>query len=192
MSEITEFVAAVVDKVRKSWGWFLATGILVVILGVLCVGKAQIATALSILTLGWILVMSAVLWLACAFYTFGLYGSSQYLLNPIIRGVIGYLLIRYPDAGAEGAAILLVALFVVLGLFRALTASVYKFPRWEWAAFSGLVSICFGVYLLIIWHTASINLFGDLIGFELIFDGMALVIFASAIHGASEVQHKAT
>jgi len=192
MSEVSEFVAAMVDKVRKSWGWFLVTGALLIILGAFCIVKAQFATTFSILTLGWILVMSAVLWLACAFYTFGLYGSSQYLLNPIIRGVIGYLLIRYPDAGAEGAAILLVALFVVLGLFRALTASVYKFPRWEWAAFSGLVSICFGVYLLIIWHTASINLFGDLIGFELIFDGMALVIFASAIHGVSEVQHKAT
>ena len=25
MSEVSEFVAAMVDKVRKSWGWFLVT-----------------------------------------------------------------------------------------------------------------------------------------------------------------------
>lgn len=191
MSELTDFVAAVVDKVRKSWGWFLVTGILAMILGAFCVGNAQFATTLSILTLGWILVISAALWLACAFYTFGLYGFSQYLPNPIIRGVIGYLLIRYPATGAEGVAILLGALFIVLGLFRALTASVYKFPRWEWAVFSGLISFCLGIYLLNTWHTASTYLFGLLIGLDLIVDGTALVGFASAIHGSPAVQRNA-
>jgi uncharacterized membrane protein HdeD (DUF308 family) len=191
MSDVTDFVAAVVGKVRKSWGWFLVTGILIIILGVFCVGKAQIAIALSILTLGWILVISAGLWLACALYTFGLCGLPQYLPNPIIRGVIGFLLIRHPDVGAEGVAVLLAVLFIVLGLFRALTASVYKLPRWEWSVFSGLVSFCLGVYLLNTWHTASSYLFGLLIGLDLIVDGTALVGFASAIHGLPEVQRKA-
>jgi uncharacterized membrane protein HdeD (DUF308 family) len=191
MSEVNDFVDAVIDKVRKSWAWFLITGILGIILGVLCIGKAQIATTLSILTLGWILVIGAALWLTCALYTFGLYGIAQYLPNPIIRGVIGYLLISHPDVGAEGIAILLAGLFIVLGLFRALTASVYKFPRWEWAVFSGLVSFCLGVYLLNTWHTASTYLFGLLIGLDLIVDGTALVGFASAIHGSPAVQRNA-
>jgi len=191
MSEITDFVAAVVDKVRKSWGWFLATGILVVILGVLCVGKAQIATALSILTLGWILVISAALWLSCALYTFGLDGLSQYLPNPIIRGVVGYVLIRQPNVGAAGVALLLAVLIIVLGTFRALTASVYKYPRWEWFVFSGLVSLCLGAYLLTIWHTASTYVFGVVIAIDLIVEGTALVIFASALHSSPEVQHRA-
>ena len=182
MSEITDFVGAVIDQVRKFWGWFLVTGILVITLGVLCVGKAQIATTLSILTLGWILVIGAALWLSCAWYTFGLYGIFQYLPNPIIRGVIGYLLIRHPNVGAEGVAILLATLFIILGLFRALTAGAYKFPRWGWSAFSGLVSICLGIYLLNTWHTASTHLFG------LLLNGTALVAFASAIHASPAVR----
>jgi uncharacterized membrane protein HdeD (DUF308 family) len=192
MSEMADFVSAVIDKVRKSWGWFLVTGILVITLGVLCVGKAQIATTFSILTLGWILVIGAALWLTCALCTFGLCGIAQYLPSPTIRGVIGYLLIEHPDVGAEGVAILLAALFIVLGLFRALTASVYKFPRWGWSAFSGLVSIGLGVYLLNTWHTVSIHLFGLLIGLDLIVDGTALVAFASAIHVWPAMQRNAT
>jgi uncharacterized membrane protein HdeD (DUF308 family) len=190
MSEVTDFVDAVIDEVRKSWGWFLVTGIVFIILGVLCIGEAQIATTLSILTLGWILLIGAALWLACALYTF-VYGIAQYLPNPIIRGVIGYLLITHPNVGAEGVAILLATLFIVLGLFRATTASVYKFPRWKWAVFAGLVSFCLGVYLLSTWHTASTYLFGLLIGLDLIVDGTALVGFASAIHGSPAVQRKA-
>ena len=179
------------DRVRKSWGWFLVTGIGLIILGVLCIGEAQIATTLSILTLGWILVIGAALWLACALCTLGVYGIAQYLPNPIIRGVIGYLLISHSHVGAEGVAILLAALFIVLGLFRAATASVYKFPRWKWVVFAGLASFCLGVYLLSTWHTASTYLFGLLIGLDLIVDGSALVGFASAIHGSLAMQRKA-
>ena len=191
MSDVTDFVAAVIDEVRKSWVWFLVTGILCIILGVLSIGKAQIATTVSILTLGWILVIGAALWLTCALYTFGLYGIAQYLPNPIIRGVTGYLLISHPEVGAEAIAILLAGLFIVLGLFRALTASVYKFPRWKWAVFSGVVSFCFGVYLLNTWHTASTYLFGLLIGFDLIVDGTAMVGFANAIHASPTVRRNA-
>ena len=189
MSEVSEFVAAMVDKVRKSWGWFLVTGALLIILGAFCIVKAQFATTFSILTLGWILVISAALWLSCALYTFGLDGLSQYLPNPIIRGVVGYVLIRQPNVGAAGVALLLAVLIIVLGTFRALTASVYKYPRWEWFVFSGLVSLCLGAYLLTVWHTASTYVFGVAIGIDLIVEGTALVIFASALHSSPEVQH---
>jgi uncharacterized membrane protein HdeD (DUF308 family) len=185
MTEATDFVGAVIDEVRKFWRWFLVTGILAIVLGVLCIGTAQTATTLSILTLGWILVISATLWLTCALYTFGLRGIAQYLPNVIIRAVTGYLLISHPDVGALGVAVLLAALFIILGLFHALTASVYKFPRWEWAVLSGLVSFCLGVYLLYTWHTASTYLLGLLIGVDLIVNGTTLVGFAIAIHGGS-------
>jgi uncharacterized membrane protein HdeD (DUF308 family) len=86
---------------------------------------------------------------------------------------------------------LLAALFIVLGIFHALTASVYRFPRWEWAVFSGLVSLCLGVYLLYTSQTASTYLFGLLIGLDLIVDGTALVGFAIAIHRSPTVQRHA-
>jgi uncharacterized membrane protein HdeD (DUF308 family) len=174
MTNITDFVAFVLDKVRDSWG----------------VGKAQTATTFSIVTLGWFLVISAAAWLACAFYTFGWYGLHLYLPNPIIRGVTGYLLIRHPDLGADGVTVLLAALFIVLGISRAVTAGVYKLPRWGWTVFAGLVSFGLGVYLLTTWHTAGTYLFGVLIGVDLIFDGAALVGFASAIHSLPQVQQR--
>jgi uncharacterized membrane protein HdeD (DUF308 family) len=190
MSEVANYIAALMDKVRKSWGWFLVTGILIITLGVLCVGRTQIAAAFSILALGWILVISAALWLTCALFTFGLYGITQYLFNPIIRGLVGYLLITHPDVGAEGLAVILSALFIVLGLFRALTASVYRFPRWEWSVFAGLVSFCLGAYLLSTSRAAGTYLFALLIGLDLIADGTALIGFAIALHGSPEVQRK--
>jgi hypothetical protein len=63
MSSFSDVFAAGLEQVRKSWGWFLGFGILLSILGIVCVGKAQTATTFSILALGWVLMISGVLWL---------------------------------------------------------------------------------------------------------------------------------
>jgi uncharacterized membrane protein HdeD (DUF308 family) len=191
MTNVSDFVAAGVEQVRKSWSWFLVFGILLMILGLVCVGKAQTATTFSILALGWVLMISGVVWLINSFYAFGYHGFFLYLLNAIIRGVTGYLLIRHPDAGAQGVTMLLAALFIVGGLFRGVTASVIQFPRWAWTAFSGLVSVALGIYLLTTWPTASTYFIGVVIGVDLIFDGAALVGFAVAIHTLPKLQSRA-
>lgn len=182
MTTISDLFAAGLDQVRKSWGWFLVFGILLIILGVACVAKAQTATTFSILALGWVLAISGVLWLVNSFYAFSWHGFFLYLLNAIIRGVTGYLLIRHPDAGAQGVTMLLAALFIVGGLFRGVGASVIQFPRWGWTVFSGLVSVVLGIYLLVSWPAATTYFIGLAIGIDLIFDGSALVGFAGAIH----------
>jgi uncharacterized membrane protein HdeD (DUF308 family) len=181
MNNLSDFFASGLEQVRRSWGWFLVFGILLTILGVVCVGKAQTATTFSILALGWVLAISGVLWLINAFRALSWHGFLLYLLNAIIRGVTGYLLIRHPDAGAAGVTMVLASLFIVGGLFRVAGASVIRFPRWGWTAFSGLVSVALGIYLLATWTAASTYFIGIAIGIDLIFDGAALIGFAGAI-----------
>jgi uncharacterized membrane protein HdeD (DUF308 family) len=186
MSNLSEVFAAGLDQVRRSWGWFLALGILLMILGVTCIGKAQTATTFSILALGWVLAISGVVWLINSFYAFSWHGFFLYVLNAIIRVVTGYLLIRHPDAGAAGVTMLLAALFIVGGLFRAVGAGVIQFPRWGWTVFSGLVTVALGVSLLTTWPSASTYFIGIVIGIDLILDGSALAGFAGAIRGLPE------
>ena len=190
MTNVSDFIASGLEQVRKSWGWFLVFGSLLIILGLVCVGKAQTATTFSILALGWILATSGVVWLVNSFYAFSWHGFFLYMLNAIIRGVTGYLLIRHPDAGAQGVTMLLAALFIVGGLFRGVAASFIRFPRWAWTAVSGLVSVVLGVFLLTTWPSASTYFIGMMIGIDLIFDGTALVGFAGAIHSLPKMQSR--
>jgi uncharacterized membrane protein HdeD (DUF308 family) len=188
MTTVTDIFAAGLDQVRRSWGWFLVFGILLTVLGVLCVGKAQTATIFSILVLGWILAISGVVWLVNAFRAFSWHGFFLFLLNGIIRGVTGYLLLRHPDAGAAGVTMLLASLFIVAGLFRAVGAGVIRFPRWGWTVFSGIVSVVLGVSLLASWPSASTYFIGMVIGIDLIFDGASLIGFATAMRSLPETQ----
>jgi uncharacterized membrane protein HdeD (DUF308 family) len=190
MATFTDFFGVGLEQVRRSWVWFLVFGFLLTILGVICLGKAQTATTFSILALGWVLLISGVIWLVNSFYAFAWHGFFLFLLNAIIRGVTGYLLIRHPDTGAQGVTMLLAALFIVGGLFRGAAAGAIQFPRWGWTVFSGLVSVILGIYLLTTWPAASTYFIGMVIGIDLIFDGAALIGFAGAIHSLPKLQSK--
>ena len=182
MSNISSLFAAGIEEVRKSWGWFLVSGVVLMVLGAVCIVKAQTATTFSILVLGWVLAISGVVWLVNAFQAWTWGGFFVYLLNAIIRGVTGYLLIRHPDAGAEGVTMVLAVLFIVGGLFRIGGASAIQFPRWGWTVFAGVVSTILGISLLISWPTAGSYFVGIAVGTDLVFDGAALLGFAGAIH----------
>ena len=188
MTNISSLFTAGIEEIRRSWGWFLVLGMLLIILGVVCLGTAQTATTLSILTLGWILAFSGVVWLVNAFQGRSWGGVFVYLLNAIIRGVTGYLLIRHPDAGAAGVTMVLATLFIVGGLFRAAGASVIQFPRWGWTVFAGAVSVLLGIMLLTDWPAASTYFIGMAIGIDLMLDGGALVGFAVAIRSLPQAQ----
>ena len=182
MTALSDVSMSGITKVRRSWSVFLTLGILLIILGVACIIKAQTATTFSVLALGWIIVISGVFWLVNALLAFGWGGFFSYLLNAIIRGVTGSLLIDHPGAGAAVVATVLAVLFIVGGLFRAAGASVIRFPRWGWTVFGGLISMSLGVYLLAIWDTASPFFLGIAVGIDLISDAAALIVFAAAIH----------
>jgi len=190
MSTISSLFEAGIEEIRKSWGWFLVFGILLMVLGAACIAKSQTATTFSILALGWVLAISGVVWLVGVFQTWTWGGFFVYLLNAIIRCVTGYLLIRHPDAGAAAVTMVIASLFIVGGLFRVAGASVIQFPRWGWTVFAGLVSVALGFYLFATWTAASAYFVGLAIGIDLVFDGAALVGFAGAIHGLPSVQSR--
>ena len=181
MTKFSDVFAAEIAAVRKSWVWFLLIGILLMVLGATCIVKAQTATTFSILVLGWILVISGVFWLINSFLVVPSPVFFLFLLGALIRGGIGYLLIRHPNAGAEGVTMVLAVLFIVGGLFRTIGASVIKFPGWGWTVLAGLVSVGLGVFVIANWGLTSTFLVGIVIGVDLIFDGAALSAFAGAI-----------
>jgi uncharacterized membrane protein HdeD (DUF308 family) len=170
------------EEIRSSWGWFLALGILLMIIGAVCIVGDVTATFATVLIFGWLLLISGVVALVHAFRTMNWSGFFLYLLSALFRGFTGYLLIRYPLAGAASLTLILASFFVVGGLFRAIGAGMMKFPRWGWSVFSGLVSLALGISLLAQMPLSSIWFIGFAIGVDLIVDGASLIGFATAIN----------
>jgi uncharacterized membrane protein HdeD (DUF308 family) len=170
------------EEIRDSWGWFLALGILLMIVGAASIVFDVTATFATVLTFGWLLLFSGVVALIQAFRTMNWSGFFLYLLSALFRGFTGYLLIRYPLSGAASLTLILASFFVVGGVFRAIGSAVMKLPRWGWSVFSGLVSVVLGVMLLAQMPVSSVWFIGFAIGVDLIVDGASLIGFASAIN----------
>jgi uncharacterized membrane protein HdeD (DUF308 family) len=56
-----------VEEIRRSWGWILALGILVILFGVVCIVGDVTATFATVLAFGWLLLGGGVA-LGDAFY----------------------------------------------------------------------------------------------------------------------------
>jgi uncharacterized membrane protein HdeD (DUF308 family) len=183
MSKFTDnpFISGI-EEIRNSWGWFLALGIVLVVLGVACIAYDVIATFAAVAVFGWLLLISGVFALVQAF-TIGTWsGFFLYLFSALLRGFTGYLLLRHPVIGAESLTLVLGSFFIVGGLFRAIGSGMAQLPRWGWAVFSGVVSVVLGIIVLWQLPATGIWFIGLAIGVDLIVDGVAVASFASAIH----------
>jgi len=180
-------LASSIAEVRSSWGWFLALGVLFILFGAACVVSDVTATFATVLVFGWILLFSGVVALVHAFRTHTWSGFLLSLLTALFRGFTGYLLIRYPLAGAASLTLILASFFIVGGLFRAIGAGMLKLPRWGWSVFSGILSVVLGTMLLVQMPVSSVWFIGFAIGIDLIFDGVSLIGFATAVHSLPNV-----
>ena len=169
------------DRIHDSWGWFVALGIALIVLGIVCIMGNVTATLASVLALGWLLLIGAVVALLQAFRTYNWNGFFLYFLTALLRGVAGYVLIRYPGSGEVSLTILIASLFIVGGLFRTVGASTMRFPSWGWTAFSGVVAVILGFMLIYQLPTASLWFIGFLVGIEFLFDGISLITLGTAV-----------
>ncbi|MGA2710601.1 MAG: HdeD family acid-resistance protein [Steroidobacteraceae bacterium] len=184
MSERKSFAASIetsLDDIHDSWGWFTALGVTFIILGGICVVGEVTATLAAVLAFGWLLLVGGVVALIQAFYTRTWKGFFLQVLNALLRGFTGYLLIRYPLSGEMSLTLLLASFFIVGGSFRAIAAGTLRFPYWGWSMFSGIVSLGLGVMLLNQLPVSSLWFIGLAIGIDFIFDGASLVALGAAL-----------
>ena len=174
-------ISAGLDKIHDSWGWFVALGIALIVLGVVCIMGDMTATLATVLAFGWLLVFGALVALVQAFRARDWSGFFLFFLTALLRGFTGYVLIRYPYNGEVGFTILLASLFVVGGLFRAVGASTVRFPNWGWTTLSGVISMILGVWVLSQLSVTSQFFIGIVIGVDFIFDGIAAIKLGTAV-----------
>ncbi|HSU30392.1 MAG TPA: HdeD family acid-resistance protein [Bryobacteraceae bacterium] len=185
-------LASDINEIRSSWGWFLALGIVLTLLGAFCIVANVTVTFTTVLMVGWLLLFGAMVSLVHAFRVHTWSGFFLYLVSALLRGFTGYVFIRYPLSGAAGLTLVLASFLIVGGIFRTIASAALHFPRWGWAASSGVVSAVLGGMLLAQMPASSIWFIGFAVGVEMIADGASLMVFSTAIHGLPETYHPRT
>ena len=165
-------------NMRKEWGWFLALGIALIILGAAAIYYEGYSTIASVIAVGVILILAGILQLVMVWQAHGAGHVILYLLIGVLDIVVGLAVIEHPAAGALLLTLVVAIYLVVGGLFRAIYALWLQFPNYGWAAFGGVLAVVLGVLLWTQWPVSATWFLGFAVGVNFIFMGAAYCVFA--------------
>ena len=168
------------EKFRHRWGWYLALGIGLVVLGTIAFFLALAATLATVLVLGWLLVISGIMEGIYAFRMRGWGGVFLHVVGGILGVLVGLLVVTHPIAGALAWTLLFASFFTVIGIFRIIAAAKLRFPLWGWAVFDGVVTALLGLALWISWPWSGLWFLGVALGVSLILRGWSYVMLSLA------------
>jgi uncharacterized membrane protein HdeD (DUF308 family) len=169
------------DALSRNWGWLLALGILLIILGLVAIAAPVYATFAVQALLGWILIIGGIAQGIHAFMAQGWGGFLFELLSALLYLAVGALLLVNPVEGALALTIVLAAFLVVEGIFKIVMAwRVRRHPRWGWLLASGILSLILGALIWAEWPSSALWVIGLLVGIQLLFTGWALIMLALA------------
>ena len=178
MSEIQALDVRIPAEIVNNWGWFLAFGLALVLLGVLAIVRSVAATVVSMLFFGRLLLFAAGIEVVQAIMVGKWAGLFQHWLSAALFGVLGALIIWRPMVTAEILTLLIGAFFLVAGAFQLITPFVISLPEWGWHALNGLITFVLGILILAQWPVSGLWVIGLFLGIELVFYGAAWVAVA--------------
>jgi len=169
------------DKIAANWGWFLALGIVLIILGTAAIVSPFYGTLAGARVFGWLMFFGGVVTAVHAFSARGWGGVILQVLIAIVWIIGGIWLLTQPLAGAITLTIVLIAVLLVQGLFSAIEAfQIRPTEGWGWMLASGIASIILGIMLWMKFPSSALWAIGLLFGFGLIFNGWSFVALALA------------
>ncbi|MDX3905520.1 MAG: HdeD family acid-resistance protein [Pigmentiphaga sp.] len=164
------------------WGWFVGLGILLLLLGLAAGIYVIAATVASVLFVGVMMLVAGIGQLIQAWRVKNWRGFLLWTLSGVLYGVAGGLALYNPIAGAAVLTLLLGAFLIAAGALRLWIWFQHRSQHgWGWLALSGAITLLAGVLIAIGWPANSLWILGLLLAFDLLFQGITLVLLGLAL-----------
>jgi uncharacterized membrane protein HdeD (DUF308 family) len=167
-----------IDQLRKTWGWFLALGILLVILGCFAIAFSYYTTIFSVVIFGVVLFAAGVVQIVQAFLARQWSGLFLSLLLGILYVVTGFICLAKPGMAAVALTLWIAAFCFIAGIFKMATALISRFSQWGWVFFNGLITFLLGVIIFSEWPISGLWVIGLFVGIDLLLDGWTWILLS--------------
>jgi len=171
-------IIRVTPEMIHHWGWFLAFGIVLVVLGITAIVRSVAATVASMVIFGWLLVFGSVFEFFAAFMVGTWAGFFLHLLMAILFAIVGIMMLTRPVISAETWTLVMAIFFLVGGLYQLIYSLWTHLPGWGWHALNGAITTILGVLLAVGWPATGFWVIGLFLGIELVFYGWAWIALA--------------
>jgi uncharacterized membrane protein HdeD (DUF308 family) len=179
-------IGEAIHTMRGKWGWIVALGVFFVIAGIIALGSVFLATIVSVLWVGVMMLVAGIMEIVSAFQmkTWGRF--FLWILLGVLYAVAGFLVFDNPLLAAATLTLLLGAALIASGLVRIYLAfQMQQRAPWGWVAFSGALTTLLGIIILIHWPLSSLYVLGLFLGIDLIFAGVGWISMGMALRPRS-------
>jgi uncharacterized membrane protein HdeD (DUF308 family) len=165
-------------EIRSKWGWFVALGIALLVLGLFAFWNLIAATVATVLWVGVLMVIGAIAQIIHAFQVKSWGGFFFWLLSGILYGVAGVIAWTNPVLAAVTLTLVLAFALIASGIMR-IWGSFQLKPEigWGWVLASGIVTLLAGIIFILGWPVNSLWLLGMVLAIDLTFQGIATIAF---------------
>lgn len=182
MPENTAVSAAEDYQLAGKWQWFVALGIVLIVLGVAAWLDVVSVTMATTVVIGALLLAGGVFQIIHAFMTREWRGFVFGLISGLLYAAGGLLIMREPVHGAVVLTLVLAALIVAGGIIRVVLALRHRaLPAWGLVLVSGLASVIVGYLLYANLPWTGLGILGTLIAIELLLQGGGWLYFGIAL-----------
>ncbi|MFW2438930.1 MAG: HdeD family acid-resistance protein [Arenicellales bacterium] len=172
--------AEAMNEISKKWGWFLAIGIILVILGTVGIGATFALTLTTVTFFGFLIVIAGVFQLIDAFSQKG-WSLVGNILIALLYGAVGYTMITNPMLASATLTLFIAWALIAIGIIRIIVAFKIKgAPGWIWTLIAAIAAIVLGIMILNNWPESGLWVIGMFVAIELIFNGWGLIMLGVA------------
>ena len=178
-----EVQRALNETMRTYWVLFLVHGVIMIFLGALAVIWPQISTVAVEVYVGWLFLLSGIVGLVTMFLAPNIPAFLWSLLTAALSLIVGVLLLWHPVQGVVSLTLVLIAFFIVEGLFQIAAAIRYRdaLPdSWGWMVMSGIADLLLAAIIISGWPGTASWAIGLIVGVNLFTSGLAIAMLALA------------
>lgn len=170
------FAVPKLDAIRGNWGWFVALGIAMLVLGFVALGNLLVATVASVWVYGILLIAGGVAEIVHAFGVKTWGRMILFLLAGLVYAAAGVVAIMDPLLASAVFSLMLGLMLIAVGVFRILAGiEVKPATGWGWIVAGGAMTAILGVLVTLSWPGSALWVLGMFLGIDLVMQGVAWI-----------------
>ena len=174
---------AISEAVRAHWRLLMFQGLVTLLLGFLAFALPVVATLAADIFVGWLFLVSGIVGLVAMFSAKNIPAFLWTLVTAALSIACGVLLIWKPAEGVLTLTLLLIAFFIVEGVFQIATSIAYRHMAGGsagWMLFSGVADLVLVVLIVLGWPMTAAWALGIVVAVNLVTSGWAILMAAFA------------
>jgi len=181
-SDLPRNVRESLVKARDKWGWFVALGVLLLILGGIAFANLLVATVASVYFVGSMMLIGGIVEIAHAFGVRSWERFFFWFLSGLLYAVAGLFAFWNPLLASSVLTLLLAVALAASGGFRIAFAMSNKDAKnWGWIVAAGVISVLASLLITLGWPVNSLWILGLFLAADLVIQGWAFIAVGLAL-----------